>query len=220
MFKGTSKHPAGEFSQTVLRIGGNENAFTSTDYTGYFQRVPREQLGQDDGVRGRSHDRPDPEGRERAAGARRRARGIQHAGRQQPGSAADRADHGGALSQSPVWPPRDRLAPGNREARPRGRAGVLPTLLRAEQRNPGDRRRRRCHRCSPDGGADVRRHRRAAGDTGAAPSSPGTRAGRAAHGDAVRPASRTTRVCGAIIWFRPRPRPPPEKARRSTCSRN
>ena len=45
MFKGTSKHPAGEFSQTVLKVGGNENAFTSTDYTGYFQRVPRDQLG-------------------------------------------------------------------------------------------------------------------------------------------------------------------------------
>ena len=45
MFKGTTKHPAGEFSQTVLKIGGNENAFTSTDYTGYFQRVPRDQLG-------------------------------------------------------------------------------------------------------------------------------------------------------------------------------
>jgi zinc protease len=45
MFKGTSKHPVGEFSQTVLRVGGNENAFTSTDYTGYFQRVPRDQLG-------------------------------------------------------------------------------------------------------------------------------------------------------------------------------
>ena len=45
MFKGTSKHPTGEFSQTVLRVGGNENAFTSTDYTGYFQRVPREELG-------------------------------------------------------------------------------------------------------------------------------------------------------------------------------
>ena len=44
MFKGTAKHQAGEFSKTVLRIGGNENAFTSTDYTGYFQRVPREQL--------------------------------------------------------------------------------------------------------------------------------------------------------------------------------
>src|SRR5579871_245341 len=45
MFKGTARHPAGEFSQTVQRIGGNENAFTSADYTGYFQRVPREQLG-------------------------------------------------------------------------------------------------------------------------------------------------------------------------------
>lgn len=44
MFKGTARHPAGEFSNTVLRVGGNENAFTSTDYTGYFQRVPREQL--------------------------------------------------------------------------------------------------------------------------------------------------------------------------------
>ena len=26
MFKGTAKHPAGEFSQTVLRIGGNERS--------------------------------------------------------------------------------------------------------------------------------------------------------------------------------------------------
>jgi zinc protease len=44
MFKGTTKHPEGEFSQTVLRVGGNENAFTSNDYTGFFQRVPRDQL--------------------------------------------------------------------------------------------------------------------------------------------------------------------------------
>jgi zinc protease len=44
MFKGTAKHPVGEFSQTVLKVGGNENAFTSNDYTGYFQRIPREQL--------------------------------------------------------------------------------------------------------------------------------------------------------------------------------
>src|ERR1700744_1648472 len=44
MFKGTAKHPAGEFSQTVLKVGGNENAFTSNDYTGYFQRIPKEKL--------------------------------------------------------------------------------------------------------------------------------------------------------------------------------
>ena len=40
MFKGTAKNPAGRFSQVVARIGGQENAFTSTDYTAYFQRVP------------------------------------------------------------------------------------------------------------------------------------------------------------------------------------
>ncbi len=40
MFKGTEAHPAGEFSGVIARIGGNENAFTSTDYTAYFQRVP------------------------------------------------------------------------------------------------------------------------------------------------------------------------------------
>lgn len=44
MFKGTAKHPAGQFSQAVARIGGQENAFTSNDYTGYFQRVPSDQL--------------------------------------------------------------------------------------------------------------------------------------------------------------------------------
>jgi zinc protease len=44
MFKGTSKNPQGLFSQTVAVLGGQENAFTSSDYTGYFQRVAREQL--------------------------------------------------------------------------------------------------------------------------------------------------------------------------------
>ena len=44
MFKGTKKHPAGLFSQRVSAIGGQENAFTSSDYTGYFQRVPRDHL--------------------------------------------------------------------------------------------------------------------------------------------------------------------------------
>jgi zinc protease len=44
MFKGTQKHPAGEFSQVVAAIGGQENAFTAADYTGYFQRVGRQHL--------------------------------------------------------------------------------------------------------------------------------------------------------------------------------
>jgi zinc protease len=44
MFKGTAKNPMGLFSQVVATIGGQENAFTSSDYTGYFQRASREQL--------------------------------------------------------------------------------------------------------------------------------------------------------------------------------
>lgn len=44
MFKGTEKNPAGLFSKRIAEIGGQENAFTSSDYTGYFQRVPREHL--------------------------------------------------------------------------------------------------------------------------------------------------------------------------------
>jgi zinc protease len=45
MFKGTLKHPQGEFSNLVAELGGQENAFTSYDYTAYFQRVAREHLG-------------------------------------------------------------------------------------------------------------------------------------------------------------------------------
>jgi zinc protease len=44
MFKGTAKSPAGLFSQTLATIGGQENAFTSTDYTAFYQRVSPEYL--------------------------------------------------------------------------------------------------------------------------------------------------------------------------------
>jgi len=44
MFKGTSNHPAGAFSAEVAAIGGQENAFTSFDYTAYYQQVTPEAL--------------------------------------------------------------------------------------------------------------------------------------------------------------------------------
>ena len=44
MFKGTSRFPDGEFSKLVARNGGNENAFTSFDYTGYHQTVSADRL--------------------------------------------------------------------------------------------------------------------------------------------------------------------------------
>lgn len=44
MFKGTVRHPAGEFSRIVAANGGRENAFTSQDYTTYFQMLERSKL--------------------------------------------------------------------------------------------------------------------------------------------------------------------------------
>ncbi len=44
MFKGTEKNPGDAFSREVAAIGGQENAFTASDYTGFFQRVPRDHL--------------------------------------------------------------------------------------------------------------------------------------------------------------------------------
>lgn len=45
MFKGTKAYPDGAFSKKVSEIGGQENAFTSYDYTAYYQRVAKEHLG-------------------------------------------------------------------------------------------------------------------------------------------------------------------------------
>lgn len=45
MFKGTEKVPGRRFSETVARNGGQENAFTSADYTGYYQNVAKDRLG-------------------------------------------------------------------------------------------------------------------------------------------------------------------------------
>jgi zinc protease len=44
MFKGTPTVKAGEFSRQVAALGGRENAFTSKDYTGYFQQIPSNRL--------------------------------------------------------------------------------------------------------------------------------------------------------------------------------
>jgi zinc protease len=44
MFKGTKKNPLGRYSQTVATLGGQENAFTTDDYTAFYQRIPRERL--------------------------------------------------------------------------------------------------------------------------------------------------------------------------------
>lgn len=45
MFKGTDNLAPGEFSKTVKKLGGNDNAFTAQDYTAYYQTVAKEHLG-------------------------------------------------------------------------------------------------------------------------------------------------------------------------------
>ncbi|SMH46202.1 pitrilysin family protein [Maritimibacter sp. HL-12] len=45
MFKGTESRASGEFSRVVEANGGSDNAFTSYDYTAYFQRVAADRLG-------------------------------------------------------------------------------------------------------------------------------------------------------------------------------
>ncbi len=45
LFKGTKNNPDGAFSKYIASVGGQENAFTSSDYTAYFQRVAKEHLG-------------------------------------------------------------------------------------------------------------------------------------------------------------------------------
>ncbi|MBI3446985.1 MAG: insulinase family protein [Magnetospirillum sp.] len=44
MFKGTPSIPPGEFSKIVARNGGRDNAFTTADYTGYYQNVAADRL--------------------------------------------------------------------------------------------------------------------------------------------------------------------------------
>lgn len=44
MFKGSKTVPPGDFSRRVAALGGQENAFTSRDYTGYYQQIPADRL--------------------------------------------------------------------------------------------------------------------------------------------------------------------------------
>jgi zinc protease len=44
MFRGTRNVPPGEFSRRIAAAGGRENAFTSRDYTAYFQQMQKDRL--------------------------------------------------------------------------------------------------------------------------------------------------------------------------------
>ncbi|HPD82259.1 MAG TPA: pitrilysin family protein [Alphaproteobacteria bacterium] len=46
MFKGTSTLAPGDFSKTIRKLGGNDNAFTGQDYTAYFETISTDKLAQ------------------------------------------------------------------------------------------------------------------------------------------------------------------------------
>lgn len=45
MFKGTTKYPKGSFSRIVRKNGGIDNAFTSQDFTAYFENLASDRVG-------------------------------------------------------------------------------------------------------------------------------------------------------------------------------
>lgn len=44
MFKGTERYPKGTFSRLIRKNGGNDNAFTSQDYTAYFENLAADRV--------------------------------------------------------------------------------------------------------------------------------------------------------------------------------
>ena len=44
MFKSTDKIASGDFSKIIARLGGQDNAFTGHDVTGYYQRIAKDRL--------------------------------------------------------------------------------------------------------------------------------------------------------------------------------
>ncbi len=44
MFKGTAKYPKGSFSRTIRKSGGIDNAFTSQDFTAYFENLAADRV--------------------------------------------------------------------------------------------------------------------------------------------------------------------------------
>ena len=197
LFKGTVKNPAGKFSQGRGRDRRSGERI-------HLQRLHRllpahlARASQDaDGIRGRPHDRPGADRRRREARTERRAGRAEPARRQQPERAARRAGRGRALSQSSLRPAGDRLAARDRDAQPRGRAGVLQALLHAQQRDPGGGGRRHRRRGEGDGGGDLRQGRPGRRDRSAqAPAGAG--ADRAAPGHARRPARRAAELAAIL----------------------
>ena len=166
MFKGSENVGSGEHFMLVFNNGGNMNGTTNKDRTNYFETLPANQLDlglflEADRMRSlAAHHQGEPREPDRH-GAGRAA-----PGRRQP---ALRQDRRGArrprVRELRLQALGDRLDGGPERRHGRGRPGVLPDLLRAEQRRHRDRRRREARRsasrrCGSTSSPSPRRRRR------------------------------------------------------------
>ena len=146
MFQGSRNVGKAEHIALVQAAGGTMNGTTWLDRTNYFETMPSHQLElalwlEADRM-GDAPRRPVAgEPRQPARGGQEREALVvrQPAVRQLVGEAPGPSLPAGAS----LPPPDDRLDGGPRRGVGRGRLGLLPDLLRPEQRRPVDRRRRR-----------------------------------------------------------------------------
>ena len=139
MFQGTDDLAPGEFSATVEAQGGNDNAFTSHDYTAYFQRVAADRLDlmmqmEADRMRDLTLSEDDVATELQVIIEERAQRTDSD-----PGSLLN--DVSRAVSEPSLRSPRDRLETRDGGAEPRSGAVVLQGQLCAEQRHCGGVRR-------------------------------------------------------------------------------
>ena len=116
MFKATDELPDGAFSRIVAENGGSDNAFTSADYTAFFQRVAADRL---DLVMGMEADRmvdlaPTEAGvlSERDVVIEERRQAVEA----RPGAGFDEEILRGALPEPPLRPAGHRLGARDRRA--------------------------------------------------------------------------------------------------------
>ena len=148
----------GEFSRIVAANGGDDNAFTSTDYTAYFQRIAADRLDLVHGHGGRPHGQPRPDA---AGGALPSATWCSRSAgrwwRTTPDGPFGEQRRAALYLNHPYRPAGDRLASTRSRRFDRDEGdGLLPRPLRAEQRHPGGRRRRRPGRGRAAGGEALR----------------------------------------------------------------
>ena len=132
LFKATDDLGPGEFSATVAANGGNDNAFTSYDYTAYFQRVAADRLElmmrmEADRMRNIRLTERDILDRTRRDSGR-----TQPAHRKQPARPVRRTDERGAISQPSLWRADHRLAARDGDAGHGRRVVLLPDPLCAQ----------------------------------------------------------------------------------------